>query len=166
VDHRRETGNFLAGAALLAAMLPTLLFVTPALAQSVAVGGAVAKPLVLSFDALKAMPAVTVTVSQATDKGPSEGRFTGALAWSVIQDAGVTDAPGKNAYLRHVYMVTGADGYAAALSQGEIDPRLEGKQVILAWSKDGQPLTAPELVVPGDAHAARGVHDGVGIEVR
>jgi DMSO/TMAO reductase YedYZ molybdopterin-dependent catalytic subunit len=155
VGHRQGTGHFLSGAALLAA----LLLASPAFAGSIAVSGAVAKPLALSFDALRAMQAVTVAVSQQTDKGPSSGSFTGVLLWTLIQTAAPIDAPGKNAQLRHTFLVAGDDGYAAALSQGEINPKLEGKSVILAWSKDGQPLAAPELVVPGDAHAARRVHD-------
>lgn len=55
---------------------------------------------------------------------------------------------------------------AGALSEGEIDPKLENKQVILAYEEDGKPLDAPRLVVPGDLHAPRGVHDVVSISVQ
>jgi hypothetical protein len=118
------------------------------------------------LDTLRKLPPVTITVSQQTDHGPVNASFTGALLWTVIDQAGWVDGAGKNATLRHTILVTGSDGYAAALSEGEIDPKLEGKQVILAYEKDGQPLDAPRLVVPGDAHAARSVHDVVGIDVR
>ncbi|HEY5226792.1 MAG TPA: hypothetical protein VIJ06_08380, partial [Methylovirgula sp.] len=109
---------------------------------------------------------VTVTISQATDHGPVAATFTGALLWTVIGNAGWVNGAEKNVYIRHTILVTGKDGYAAALSEGEIDPKLEGKQVILAYAQDGKPLDAPRLVVPGDVHAARGVHDVVSIEVR
>lgn len=143
-----------------------MLLATPVVAQSIAVSGAAAHPGAIAFDALKAMPPVTVTVSQQTDRGPASGSFTGVLLWTLIQNAAPIDAPGKNGYLRHTFLIEGSDGYAAAISQGEIDPRLEGKQIILAWSKDDQPLAAPELVVPGDAHAARRVHDVAGIVIQ
>ena len=54
----------------------------------------------------------------------------------------------------------------AAISDGEIDPKLENKQVILAYEKDGKPLDAPRLVVPGDLHAARSVQDVVSVAVQ
>jgi hypothetical protein len=122
-------------------------------------------PASLSLDALKKLPAITVTVSQQTDRGPMTARFTGALVWTILDSAGWVNGPEKNSYLRHTIFVIGKDGYTAALSEGEIDPKLEGKQIILATEKDGAPLDAPRLVVPGDAHASRSVHDVVSIEV-
>jgi len=107
-----------------------------------------------------------VTVAQQTDHGPAAGTFRGALLWTVVQQAGPVDGPEKNAYLRHTILISGADGYAAALSEGEIDPKLEGKQVIVAYMKDGAAFEGLRLVVPGDAHAARGVHDIAIIEVK
>lgn len=133
---------------------------------TVTVSGAVQHPLTLTIPDLKAMPAIDVAVSQQTDRGPSQGTFRGALLWSVIDKAGLLNGAEKNAYLRHTVLVSGSDGYAAALSEGELDPKLEGKQVILAYQKDGAAFDRPRLVVPGDAHAARGVHDVVIIEVK
>jgi len=153
--------------ALLAATMG--LFVAAASAQepaTVTVSGAVQHPLTLTVADLKALPAIDVTVSQQTDRGPSQGKFRGALLWSAIDKAGLLNGAEKNAYLRHILLVSGSDGYAAALSEGEIDPKLEGKQVVLAYQKDGAALDRPRLVVPGDAHAARGVHDVVTVEVK
>ncbi len=115
---------------------------------------------------LRKLPSVTVSITQHTDHGDVVGAFSGPLLWTVLDNAGWVNGTEKNAYLRHTILVTGKDGYAAALSEGEIDPKLEGKQVILAMDEDGKPLDAPRLVVPGDAHAARGVHDVVSIEVK
>ena len=42
---------------------------------------------------------------------------------------------------------------------GEIDPRFEGKSVIVAYQKDGQPVSSLRLIVPGDSHAGRDVRD-------
>jgi hypothetical protein len=126
----------------------------------------VKEPSEIRIDTLKKLQRITVTVSQATDHGPVNASFTGALLWTIIDNAGWANGPEKNAYLRHTILVTGRDGYAAALSEGEIDPKLEGKQVILAYEKDGVALDAPRLVVPGDAHASRGVHDVISITVQ
>jgi hypothetical protein len=115
---------------------------------------------------LQALPGVDVAIAQQTDHGPVEGKFHGVLLWTLIDKAGFAASPQKNAFLRDTILVTGKDGYAAAISEGEIDPTLEGKQVILALEKDGQSLERPRLVVPGDAHAARSVHDVVSIVVQ
>lgn len=115
---------------------------------------------------LRTYPAMLVPVTQQTDKGPMSATFKGALLWQVIDRAGWVNGSQKNARIRHVVIVTGKDGYAAAISDGEIDPKLENKQIILAYEKDGKPLDAPRLVVPGDLHAARSVQDVVSIAVK
>ncbi len=153
--------------ALLAATLILCAFAASAQEPAtVTVSGSVQHPLTLTLADLKAMPAIDVAVSQQTDRGPSQGKFRGALLWLVVDKAGLLNGAEKNGYLRHTMLVSGSDGYAAALSEGELDPKLEGKQVILAYQKDGVALDRPCLVVPGDAHAARGVHDVVTIEVK
>jgi len=134
--------------------------------ESITLVGAIANPGSVTEEELAHMPPVEVTVSQQTDKGPSDGKYRGVLLWTLIDRAGLVNGTDKNAYLRHTILVSGADGYAAALSEGEIDPKLEGKQVIVAYMKDAKLLDGMQLVVPGDAHAARGVHDIAIIEVK
>lgn len=126
--------------------------------QAIALSGTTAAGEI-RLDTLKTFPAVIVPVTQATDQGPVSASFKGALLWQVIDRAGWVKGAQKNAAIRHTILVTGKDGYAAVLSEGEIDPELENKQVILAYEEDGKPLDAPRLVVPGDLHAARGVHE-------
>ena len=63
-------------------------------------------------------------------------------------------------------MARGRDGYTVALSIAELDPSLEGKQVLIATARDGKPLGGLELIVPGDKRAARQVHDLLAIEVQ
>ncbi|HTT99417.1 MAG TPA: molybdopterin-dependent oxidoreductase [Rhizomicrobium sp.] len=135
-------------------------------APTVTISGAVQHPLTLTLSDLQKMPAVDVTVSQQTDHGPAQGRFHGVLLWTIIDKAGLVSGSEKNAYLGHTILVSGSDKYAAAVSEGEIDPNLEGKQIILATAKDGAPLDKPRLVVPLDAHASRSVHDVATIEVK
>ncbi len=45
-------------------------------------------------------------------------------------------------------LVTGADGYAVALSIGELDPGFENKQAIIAFAHDGKPENGLRLIVP------------------
>ncbi|MBV9989974.1 MAG: hypothetical protein JOZ72_01660 [Alphaproteobacteria bacterium] len=134
--------------------------------ETIAITGAVHNPGAVTLQELMKMPPVDVTVTQQTDKGPVTGTFRGALLWTLVSQADPVDGPEKNAYLRHTIFVSGADGYTTALSDGEIDPKLEGKHVIVAYAKDGVAFDGLRLVVPGDAHAARGVHDIAVIEVK
>ena len=72
------------------------------------------------------MPQTDVTVAQKTDKGSFTGNFRGVLLWTLVNNAGLVNAPKpRNAILRHVFFVTsGADGYSTAISIGERLPRL------------------------------------------
>jgi hypothetical protein len=106
-----------------------------------------------------------VDVEMESHHGKQSGHFTGAALVDILKDAGVTDAPAKGSHLTHVLIVHGGDGYTVAVAMGEIDPEFEGKQVIVAYSKDGQPDN-PRLIVPGDHKAGRSVHDVVEIEVK
>ena len=141
--------------------------VSPAFADdaSVMIGGQVQHPGPVTVADLQKLPATTVSISFSTGKGPESASYTGALLWTMISNAAPIDAPGKNSSLRHTYLVTASDGYAVALSQGEIDPRFEGKPVILAYAKDGKP-SGIRLIVPGDKMGGRAVYDVVKIDVQ
>jgi len=151
-----------------------LLLVTSALAggndtpppETIMLTGAVRNPGAVTQEELMKLPPVDVIVNQETDHGPVTGSFRGALLWTVIQQAQPIDGTEKNASLRHTFLVSGSDGYAAALSQGEIDPKLENKQVIVAYAENGAPFLGFRLIVPGDAQASRSVHDIAIIEVK
>ncbi|HEY1632403.1 MAG TPA: hypothetical protein VGF56_13885 [Rhizomicrobium sp.] len=141
-------------------LLMFLLLAIPALADPAAVSlsGAVVTPKNVSLADLATMPSETATVSQQTDHGPVGGTYTGVTLWTLISSAQWKNGPEKNAYLRHTIFVTaGSDGYTASFSEGEIDPKLGGSHAMLTYKKDGAMLTAPQLVAPGDAHAARAV---------
>ena len=141
----------------------------PTLAQpapGVALTGQVEHPRTLALADLRALPPVTVSVAQVTGKGVQKASYTGALLWTLVNDAHPTDPPGERTHLQHTFLLRGRDGYAVAVSMGELDPDYEGKQVLVAYAKDGQPLAEPRLVVPADSHAGRGVRDLVSIEVR
>ena len=144
-----------------------VLMASAAAASGVSVSGAVINPKSFSMADLEAMPQIDLSVTQQTGAGPASHKYSGVLLWSLVSAAQFQNAPGKNTYLRHTLLVTSdSDGYAAAISEGEIDPKLTGAQVILATAKDGAKLDAPQLVVPGDSHAARAVQNVTSIVVQ
>jgi hypothetical protein len=130
--------------------------------------GQVRHPHEVTLQELQRLPATSVRISFVTGHGAEAGTFTGALLWRILNDAVLIDSPGKNASLRHTVIVTARDGYSVALSLGELDPDFEGKEVILAYLKDGSRLGAPDgirLIVPSDRHGGRTVRDVVTIAV-
>lgn len=146
-----------------------LALATPACADGITIAGQVQRSETLTIADLQKLPPVSISASYLTDRGPESAIYTGALLWSVLSQAGPIDAPGKNAKLRHTFLVTASDGYAVSLSEGELDPNYEGKSVILAYEKDGKPFDAEagiRLVVPGDKHGGRAVRDVVRIDVQ
>lgn len=139
-----------------------------AFAQTLAVDGHVAHPAQLTLDQLKALPPVTVSLAFQTDHGPTSGTWTGALLLDIVKQAAPVDSGSdKSAPLQHTILARGHDGYGVALAIGEIDPRFAGKQVIVAYQRDGKPMENQtfRLVVPGDAHGGRSVNDLVSLTI-
>ena len=134
--------------------------------SAVALSGRIKGARTLTLADLQASPPVTVEVAVASAQGLRRITYTGALLWPLLQAAAPVDEPGRATQHQHVLMARGSDGYAVAVAFGEMDPHLEGKQVLIAYQMDGRPLPAPRLVVPGDSHGGRAVHDLTAIEVR
>jgi len=132
---------------------------------AVKIDGAVLHPQSFSVADLKAMPAAQVDTSFQTMHGAEHKLWTGVLVLDLLKKAELKNDGGKNAFLRHTLLVHGKDGYEAVLAIGEIDPTGEAKRVILAY-RDAADLPGFRLVVPGDLHGARQVHDVVEIEVK
>jgi hypothetical protein len=126
------------------------------------VTGHVEHVLHLTDQDLRALPQTTVDATFQTGHGPQTGPFSGTRLWAVIDKAGIAEPPGTKGghHLGHDIRVIGRDGYAVVIALGEIDPDFEGKSVLLTEGPDGL-----KLIVPGDKHAGRNVHDIVRIEV-
>ncbi len=150
-------------AALAVALLIGATATGVAQSPAVEISGRVETAASYTEEALASAPVVEVDGAR---EGGARSHYTGALLWPLIVAAKPVDAAGKGGKLQHVLLARGADGYAVVLAIGELDPNLEGKQVIIATTQDGAKLAAPRLVVPGDKHAARNVRDLVAIEVR
>ena len=134
----------------------------PAQSLAVKLGGKVKAPLSLSLAELKALPAVA---AETHYEGQAKEQWKGASLRALLEKAGIVDEEGAGANLRHMILARGSDGYAAGVAIGEIDPRFEGKAVIIAYELDGKPLDSLRLVIPGDAHPGRAVHDLVEVTV-
>lgn len=130
--------------------------------ETLSVEGHVAHPLKLTLEQVKALPPVTISLTFQSDHGPQTGTYTGALLLDILKEAAPVDqGSDMGAPWRHTIIATGHDGYGVAVSIGEIDPRFAGKQVLIAYERDGQPMKGQtfRMVVPGDAHGGRSVND-------
>ena len=148
-------------------LLVWLLLTAPVLAQehassvpstSVKLDGAVKTPATYSMADLAALSSASVTLTiQGHDA--ASGSWKGVPLMALINKAGTVEGKDQGAYLQHVIIARGTDGYGVAIAIGEIEPKFEGKQVIVAYQKDGVALASLRLVIPGDTHAGRDVRD-------
>jgi hypothetical protein len=140
---------------------------TPALAQDLKVTVAGRDSVVLSPADLKALPRAKATFT-------AHGKpitYEGALLNAALKQAGVVSGDRlMGRYLNQVVVAKGSDGFTASYSLGETDPIYRANPVIIADSKDGQPLDAKEgpyrLVVDGDLRPGRSVRMLASIEVK
>ena len=136
-------------------------------AKEIVLTGAVENPLQMTAGSLRALPPTELTLDFMAGPHPEKGSFKGVLLWKLVSLAAVKDRGGKGSSLLHSIIVTGRDGYAVALAIAELDPKFEGKTVLLAYDEDGRPLrNGFRLVVPGDHEGGRNVRDVVRIEVQ
>ncbi len=133
-------------------------------AAALTLSGRVVHPAGLSMTDLAKLPAITIDLP--AKPGQPAPHVTGVLLWTLLDQAGWSDLPGRKTHLQHVVMARGRDGYAVAVSIGEIDPALQGEQVVVVTARDGKQQPTLELAVPGDRKAARHVKDLVGLDVQ
>jgi hypothetical protein len=118
-------------------------------------------PVVLSPADFRALPHVTITAHN--------GHTNAAETYSGVPLAALlvkVNAPlGKElrgAAMTSYVIATGSDGYSVVLSLAEVDPSFHEGQVLVADTRDGQPLgnNGPfQLIVPDDKRPARWVHN-------
>ena len=156
----------LVAAALVAASLALTGNDATAADQSIVVATSVEQSRTIDPAMVEQLPAIEQKVSFLTGHGPEQATYTGALLWSVLERAEMLGGD-RRTHLRRTITVTGRDGYTAVLALAEVDPEFEGKQVLLAYRRDGQPIDghALRLVVPGDRHGGRSVRDVVRIDL-
>jgi DMSO/TMAO reductase YedYZ molybdopterin-dependent catalytic subunit len=104
-----------------------------------------------------------LTVSFNTSTGPVTATYTGIPLMDLITVADPKLNPKqKNDILRKYVIAHASDCYEAVVALGEVLPRFENKQVLVAYADgDGNPLPDSEgmahLIVPGDAAGGRSV---------
>lgn len=140
---------------------------TPVLAQDLKVTVQGRDSVVLTPADLKALPRAKATF---TAHGKSI-TYEGPVLNAALKQAGVVSGDRlMGRYLNQVVIAKGSDGFTATYSLGETDPIYRANPVIVADSKDGQPLDAKEgpyrLVVDGDLRPGRSVRQVVSVEVR
>lgn len=133
---------------------------------TVAVGGEVARPLVLDRAALAAMARRTV---RASAHGV-EGEYGGVALFDVLRAAGAPlgealRGPNLALYVR----IAAADGYRVVYALAELDPKFRDDGVLLVDTRDGKPLDAGEgpfrLVAPAEKRPGRWVRQVTRIDV-
>jgi hypothetical protein len=154
--------NFIAAVA----MLTLVPFGTEAAESSLSVTGLVAQPLHLSLAELRKFPPTHIAVTQISGRGPVALDCSGVPLSALLKRAAVSFGPKNNASLAHTLLVSADDGYAVALSFGEVDPDYGHAAPLIATDCSGKPLEAPRLIVPSDLHAGRAINGVVAIEVK
>lgn len=149
------SGTLLAGlVASFGAAAPVFAQTTPAPLVLTVAG----KPAItFSASALAKAPRQTV---RTTDRDGQPHTYAGIPLHQLLADAGVRmDCRGDA--ISQVVSVRSQDGFRAVLSIAEVSPELAPQVVLLADSRDGQPLATTsgpwQLIVPGDRKPTRWV---------
>ena len=115
--------------------------------------------LVINASTLAGLPRKTVS---ATDEGGHTNTYSGIALRDVLTRAGVPTGNAVRGRLLASYVAVGAaDHYRALFSIAELEPSMNDRVVLIAESRDGQPLPANagpfRLIVPGEKREARWV---------
>jgi len=130
--------------------------------------GLVATPRTLTAADLAALPPREQTI---TDKDGKQHVYRSVALADVLHLAG---APAGKAIhgpvLAEAVLATAADGYQAVFALPEIDADFSPQTILLASSRDGQPLPPPpdgpyQLIVPLEKKPARWVRQLMGLKV-
>jgi hypothetical protein len=99
--------------------------------------------------------------------------YAGTPLIEVLKAGGLrldADKAGIRETLTMTAVVEAADGYRAVFALAELDPELTDRLILLADTKDGQPLSPREgpfrIIVPGEKRPARWVRQVTVVTVR
>jgi hypothetical protein len=117
--------------------------------------------VVLSPADFRALPHITITAHNSHTNAAET--YSGVPLATLL--AKVNAPLGKELHgeaMTSCVIATGSDGYSVVLSLAEVDPSFHEGQVLVADTRDGQPLgeNGPfQLIVPDDKRPARWVHN-------
>ncbi len=136
----------------------------------VAVSGDVADPGLYNLPGLT--PVTTETATYSAGGAPVSDAYAGITLRSLLDAAGGVDVTSaKNDVLSKFVVATGADGYKAAFSLGEIDPKFGAQPVLVATSDTAGQLGPTgsdglaRVVVPGDHAGGRYVSNLADLQI-
>lgn len=147
--------------------------VAPTTGGAVELRGLLERPGVIDAAALAALEPIDVTTVDATGHGGQSvppRNYAGVRLYALLEAAGIRSNPEVNEdFMNKVIVATSADGHAVVIAGGEIEPRFQNGDVILATQHEGSALPAGEglrLIVPFDRKPGRWAKDLVSIELR
>ncbi len=119
----------------------------------------------LSFAEFRALPHVDVKVHNGHTN--ADETYSGVPLAVLLAKAGAPlEENLRGKALTNYVVATGSDGYSVVLSLAEVDPTFHDGQIVVADSRDGQPLTTSgpfQLIVSEDKRPARWVRNLVTI---
>ena len=142
---------------------------------SLRLAGAVDRPAELHSSELAALPTASQTVNYLSGTTPQTRTYVGPTLWSVLDNAGIQlDAAKKNDVLNRYALATGADGYRALFSLGELHPEFGNVASRVAYLETNGSTSAPianedgpfRVTAPTDVKGGRYVSQLVRLEAR
>ncbi len=125
-------------------------------------------PVLISLADFRALPHVTITVHNAHSN--ADETYSGVPLSALLAKLDAPLGPQLRGKALATYILaTGSDGYSVVLSIAEADPDFHGGQIIVADTRDGQPLAKSgpfQLIVSEDKRPARWVHNLVSISLQ
>jgi hypothetical protein len=125
-------------------------------------------PVSISLTQFRSLPHINLTVHNAHANADESYSGVPLVALLAKLDAPLGDRLRGKALASYL-VATGSDGYSVVLSIAESDPSFHDGQVLVADTRDGQPLAkfGPfQLIVSADKRPARWVHNLVSISLQ
>ncbi|MGJ7510243.1 molybdopterin-dependent oxidoreductase [Variovorax sp. GT1P44] len=147
----------------------------PTTSASLQVGGALDRPAKYAVSELSSRPATTQVVHFSSGSGAQSHTYVGTSLWQLLDGSGIrTDGAKMSDALNRYVLATGADGYRAVFSLGEINPAFGNQQSLVAYAEVVDGRTVPlgvsdgplRVTAPGDTKGGRYVSRLAGIELR
>ena len=124
-------------------------------------------PVTVSVADFHALPHITITVHNGHTNAAES--YSGVALATLLGKVNAPTGKELRGEAMTCYLIaTGSDGYSVVLSLAEVDPGFREGQVIVADTRDGQPLASNgpfQLIVADDKRPARWVHNLASIAV-
>ena len=125
-------------------------------------------PIAISLADFRALPHVTIAVHNAHANADQTYSGVSLAVLLAKLDAPLGEHLRGKALASYI-VASGSDGYSVVLSIAEVDPSLHGGEILVADTRDGQPLAKSgpfQLIVSADKRPARWVHNLVSISLQ